>query len=469
MIRPGTRSSKARPSGEFSGESVLVVGLGVSGFAAARYLVRLGARVRVSEQAAGPAFEERARTLRDEGADVETGGHHLDRLNADLAVLSPGVPPRAEVVASLMESNIEVISEIELAYRVARCDFLAVTGTNGKTTTTSLLSSMLDEAGIPSAAAGNIGLPLIDAVASVPDGGAIATEVSSFQLATTSTFRPKVAVLLNVAEDHTDWHGSVEAYAAAKARVVENQLEDDVFVFNAEDPTAASVAAAAVSRTVPFSAHGLPQDGIGVREQTMVWRGRPVVSLGDIPIPGSAGLEDSLAAAGAALEFGVEADAVTKAIRNFRPLPHRLQVVARIDGVDYIDDSKATNPHATLVAVQGLNDVVLIAGGRSKGVDLSPLVGTVPPVIAVIALGESAADIEKIFSELVPVEQVEDMNSAVRAAHARSVRGGSVLLSPGCASLDMYDGYAARGDHFKRAVQDLMTEVSGEGPDDVGE
>jgi UDP-N-acetylmuramoylalanine--D-glutamate ligase len=452
--------------GEFAGRSVLVVGLGASGFAAARTLARGGAEVRVTEQSSGPAVEERARELRSQGVDVETGGHDLGRTDVDLAVLSPGVPPSAGVVEALRRADVEVISEVELAYRCARCDFLAVTGTNGKTTTTSLLSAMLAEAGIRSTAAGNIGLPLIEAVASIPPGGAIATEVSSFQLATTHTFRPKIAVLLNVAEDHTDWHGSIEAYAAAKARITSNQQADDSFVFNNEDPTAVRVAADARSRTVPFSTLSSPEHGIGIYDATVVWRGRRVVNVDQIRLPGSAGLEDAVAAAGAALEYGAPIDAVARAIDRFHALPHRLELVGRVGEVAYIDDSKATNPHATLAAVRGLNDVVLIAGGRSKGMDLSPLVATVPPVIAVVAIGESAPEIEKTFSDVVPVDRVGDMGSAVSAAHHRAIPGGSVLLSPGCASLDMYESYAARGDDFRRAVDQLMaleTEKRGNG------
>lgn len=436
-------------------KEVLVVGLGASGWAAARALVDIGAKVRVTESSDTDAMQERAATLRSKGATVELGRHDLDHLEADLAVVSPGIPPTADVMKALEHSATPVISEVELAYQLAACDFLAVTGTNGKTTTTSLLASMLAHGGVPSIAAGNIGLPLIDAISEVGEGGAIALEVSSFQLAAIDTFRPKVAVLLNIAEDHTDWHGSIDAYAAAKARIIENQLADDHFVVNAHDARAMAIAERARSRVVRVLTDDAPHDGIGILNGEVMWRGEPIFDIGDILLPGRAGLEDTLAAAAAALSFGVGLDGIRAAIRAFAPLRHRLEEIATVDHVRYIDDSKATNPHATLAAVSGLTDVVLIAGGRSKGIDLSSLADTVPPVIAVVAIGEAADEVQEVFSGLVPVDRASSMEDAVLAARARSVPGGSVLLAPGCASLDMYRSYSERGDHFARIVRDL--------------
>jgi UDP-N-acetylmuramoylalanine--D-glutamate ligase len=441
----------------FAGSRVLVVGLGSSGFAAAKALLARDAKVRVTESAVTSAIEDRAATLRRLGAEVEVGGHDHSRLDADLAILSPGIAPSAPVVQALVSDGVEIWGEVELAFRIASCDFLAVTGTNGKTTTTSLLAAMLRAGGIDSVAAGNIGLPLVDAVASVPEGGAVAVEVSSFQLATTVRFHPQVAVLLNIAEDHTDWHGSLDAYAAAKARIVENQTANDTFVVNAGDGLAAKIAGRAPSRVLWFSATDLPPEPavIGVSGGAVTWRGRRVFGLDSVPLPGRGGAEDAIAAAGAALEYGVSIDSVADALRSFQPLPHRSQLVADIGGVSYIDDSKATNPHATLAAVRGLSRVVLIAGGRSKNIDLAPLASAVPPVEAVVALGEAAGEVETVFEGLVPVQRAASMSEAVRLASAAASSGGSVLLSPGCASLDMYESYAARGDAFARAVQEL--------------
>jgi UDP-N-acetylmuramoylalanine--D-glutamate ligase len=452
---------------QWRGRELLVVGLGVSGYAAARALLRLGARVTVTELAATEALRERAAELEAAGARVELGGHDFARGHDGLAVVSPGIPPHSDALVSLAAAGADVWSEVELAYRIGECrygsaegrgaiSFLAVTGTNGKTTTTSLLAAMLAEGGERSVAGGNIGLPLVDAVEQVGPGGVVALEVSSFQLASIHEFRAEVAVLLNIAADHLDYHGDLDAYAAAKARIVENQTSADVFVCNLDDPLAMKVAAQAPGRVVTFSATDRSAD-LAVAAHALTWRGDAFAPLESLHLPGRAGVEDALAAAGAALEHGVAPAAVARAIASFRPLAHRVQTVAEVDGVEYVDDSKATNPHATLAALAGRRDVVLIAGGRSKGNDLSELARGVPPVIAVVALGEAAPELARVFEELVPVDVVADMEAAVAAARGRSVAGGSVLLAPGCASLDMYPSYAARGDDFARCVRDMKS------------
>jgi UDP-N-acetylmuramoylalanine--D-glutamate ligase len=448
---------------DVAGRRVLVVGLGVSGLAAARALSSLGARVKVTEVADDTSIRDRAAALRAEGAEVETGGHNLDALrDFDLAVVSPGIPPGSEIVEWLLAQGTDVVGEVELAFELGSCDFLAVTGTNGKTTTTSLLAEMLSEGGVKSAAAGNIGLALIDAVGEVGAGGAIALEVSSFQLETTRTFAPTVGVVLNVAEDHTDWHTTFEAYARAKARITANQGADDTLIYNLEDPVAVRIAGSSRARKVPFSASHAPADGIGCNGEDIVYKGVALIPVANLPLVGRAGIEDVSAAAAAALEYGVDARAIVRAIKGFKPLSHRLETIAEVAGVRFIDDSTATNPHATLTAVQDLEGVVLIAGGRSKGIDLSALKQTVPPVRAVVVLGEASDELEKVFGDVVEVVRASSMEEAVQLAHERSLPGGSVLLSPGCASLDMFKDYAARGEAFVRAVRSMIGERTGE-------
>nr|MBA3431954.1 UDP-N-acetylmuramoyl-L-alanine--D-glutamate ligase [Actinomycetota bacterium] len=337
----------------FEDKRVLVVGLGVSGLAAARVLLRLGATVAVTEAGSSEVLEGRAEELRRAGAHVVIGGHDPALLDADLAVVSPGIPPSSPVVTSLWEAGIPLWSEIELAYRLARCDFLAVTGTNGKTTTTSLLAAMLASAGVSSMAAGNIGLPLVEAVSNVPAGGAIAVEVSSFQLETIELFRPRAAVLLNVAEDHTDWHGSFDAYAAAKGRITENQTGDDTFLPNHDDRIAMEIAARAPSQVLAWSSTNVPTGGIGVRDGCVVQGDVELFHSSEVPIPGEAGLQDAIAAAAAAVSYGIDLRAIRRALKDFHPPPHRLELIAEAGGVSYIDDSKATNPHATITAVKG--------------------------------------------------------------------------------------------------------------------
>ncbi|MFN2526647.1 MAG: UDP-N-acetylmuramoyl-L-alanine--D-glutamate ligase [Actinomycetota bacterium] len=444
---------------DFTGKRVLVVGLGSSGLAAAKALLDIEAKVRVTDSVDDSVRRERAESLRRLGAEVEIGGHDLEAPHADLAILSPGVPLHAPVVKAVQSAGIELIGELELAWRLTHAEVLAVTGTNGKTTTTSLLTDMLHEGGVGAIAAGNIGLPAVEAAVAAPSDAVLVLEVSSFQLATIQRFKPRLAVLLNVAEDHIDWHESVAAYGAAKERLVENQEEGDIFVFNLEDRFAAELAGKARSLAVPFSARKAPANGIGLSGDDVIWRGRRLFGVGEISLPGTAGLENTLAAAAAALEYGIEPFAVGQATKNFRPLPHRLDTIAEFAGVLYIDDSKATNPHAVLGAVSGLQDVVLIAGGRAKGMDLSVLAETVPPVRAVVALGESKDAIAEVFEPLVPVELSSTMDDAVRRAHRLAVSGGSVLLSPGCASLDMYENYARRGEEFARAVKSLLASM----------
>jgi UDP-N-acetylmuramoylalanine--D-glutamate ligase len=449
---------KRSPELELAGRRVLVVGLGASGLAAARALKKRGAHVRVTELSSGEDVRARSAALEREGIDAEVGGHHLAGLDADLAVVSPGIPPTAPVIETLQRAGTEIVSEIELAFRVASCGFAAVTGTNGKTTTTSLLAAMLAESGVETVAAGNIGLPLIDAVDGAGPDAIIAAEVSSFQLAMTRDFRPRVAVILNVAQDHIDWHGGLEAYVASKARIVANQGPDDALVFNLEDARCGHIARAARSQRVDFSVRRAPGSGMGVDDGWVMWRGRRLLPVEDVMLPGRAGLEDTLAASAAALLLGVEIVALRRVIASFRPLPHRLEVVATVGGVAFIDDSKATNPHAALAAVEALNDVVLIAGGRSKGMDLTPLKDSVPPVKGVVALGEARDILCAVFSGLVPVETADSMTDAVGRAAAMAGGKGSVLLSPACASLDMYPSYVARGEDFARAARALGDE-----------
>lgn len=448
---------------QLEGRRVLVVGLGVSGAATARVLTTLGARVKVTEGGSSPAVLERAAALRAQGVEVEIGGHDLSDIDADLAVVSPGIPPAAPVMKHLSRGRIDVWSEVELASRLATCDFLAVTGTNGKTTTTTLLAQMLDKSGVKSLAAGNIGLPLIEAVQEVPQGGAIAVEVSSFQLAFIDTFKPRTACILNVAEDHMDWHGSVASYARAKARITENQDGNDVFIPNATDTVAMHVADRTRARVCPFSAVDVPAAGIGVRNGSIEWKGEPLLPVDAVGLPGRAGLEDAMAAAASALDYGLPQSTVVETIRTFAPLRHRFEIVARWRGVTFVDDSKATNPHATIAAVADQEDVVLIAGGRSKGIDLSPMKVLAPRLSAVVALGEAREEIARLFEGDVPVDVVDGMDEAVDRAMTRSSGRGSVLLSPGCASLDMYESYAHRGDDFARAVRDLIAKHEGRG------
>jgi len=449
-----------------AGDRVVVLGLGLSGEAAARHLLRLGADVTVFDSADDPVLRERARSLTGARSVL---GHPTEEASAaawaaDLVVASPGVPEHSQALEAARSAGTPVWSEVELAYRLASAPILGVTGTNGKTTTTRMLADALAAAGLRAAAAGNIGRPLIDAA--VEDHDVIVAELSSFQLRHIVTFRAPVGILLNVAPDHLDWHGTFDDYVAAKARLLENQRAEDVAVHH-DDETCAR-AAATKGKRLAFDVGTLPAGGAGVDASgwIVVPEGR-VVEASALRARGRPALAHAVAAAAAACAFGAAPDPVGRALAAFLPLPHRMELVAVVDGVSYVNDSKATNPHAVRAALEGLERVVLIAGGRNKGLDLGALAGGAGMIRAVVAIGESAAEVEAAFAaSAVPVLRATTMDDAVARASALAGPGDTVLLSPGGASFDMFADYKARGEAFRAAVKRLE---AGAGPTETGE
>ena len=453
-----------------------MLGLGRSGMSAARLLAAQGVEVRVSERDDTPALQACARELAGLGVSATLGGEHPELAAwAEALVVSPGVPPVNPVIVAARARGVPVWSEVELAWRFATVPVLAVTGTNGKTTTTSLLAGILSAGGWRAVAAGNIGFPLVDAVgelAGCAEPAVIVCEVSSFQLANTETFRPAIAVVLNVADDHYDWHQGYEDYLAAKARIAACQGPEDLLVVSAADRGTLRIAESAASRPAAFGlgdlatvsaardAVGRPLAGVaGIEDQLVVaelaGERHRVVEIAKIRLSGPHNQENVLAASLAALAFGVPAEVVGPAVARFEPLAHRTTSIAEINGVRYVDDSKATNPHATLRALQGMERVVLIAGGRAKGLDLSPLVAEVPRLLGVVAMGEATAELEAQFSGLLPFATAASVEEAVGVAAGWATPGDVVLLSPACSSLDQYSSYAERGDRFAAAVRAL--------------
>jgi UDP-N-acetylmuramoylalanine--D-glutamate ligase len=443
----------------FEGERAVVVGLGVSGAAAAEALAAEGARVRISEER---RVQLPAR-LSDLGVELAPGSHAREHLEgATVLVTSPGVPPDAPILRWAMERGIPIWGELELGARLCEVPVLAVTGTNGKTTTVELLAACLRADGIDAVACGNVGHPF---PAAAREGhAALVVEASSFQLRFHETFHPQISVLLNLAPDHLDWHGSLEAYRDAKSRIFINQSEGDTHIGNRDDR-----AAAAVSWRAPCPVRWFrsvkPVDGeIGYDPD-----GELVSRIGDGARLGwvageRAGLRvDAAAAAGAALAFGVAAPSIVAGIAAFEPLAHRGETVAVVDGVRFIDNSKATNVHAALAALAAVHDAVLIAGGRAKGVDLSPLAGVRDRLAGVVAIGEAAPDLVSLFDGLVPVEAASSIEDAVLVAHRMAPPRGAVLLAPACASWDMFRDYTERGDRFAAAARALAGEVSARG------
>lgn len=439
-------------------DRVLVLGLGLSGEAAARHLLRLRAAVTVADQADDAAVRERAKAL--DGARAFFGAAVDADLIGDceLVVTSPGVPERATVLDAARKAGVPIWSEVELAYRLARVPIIGVTGTNGKTTTVGMLAAGLSGAGVRAAAAGNIGRPLVDAA--VEDLQVIVAELSSFQLRHIVAFRAPVGVLLNAADDHLDWHGSFDAYLAAKGRLFENQTAEDVAVHLDDEPCARAVAASP-ARRVPFAVDRVPERGAGVTDGWVTVPEGRVVEAVRLRGRGRPALANAVAAAAAACAYGAAPDRVGDAIAGYQSPPHRMELVADIGGVAYINDSKATNPHAVLAALDGLERVILIAGGRNKGLDLGALAAG-PSVVRAIAIGESAPEIVTAFEGVgVPVERAPGMDEAVARAAAAAAPGDTVLLSPGCASFDMFADYKARGEAFRAAVKRLTSREGG--------
>ena len=442
----------------------MVVGLAVTGRAVARALLARGWHVEAVDDRPGPEVRQAAAELgiRLHGAPSASELGAAAR-RADLVVVSPGVPAAHPVFS--LPAGPEVVSEVELASRWAAAPIVAVTGTNGKTTVVTLVARMLAESGVKAVAAGNIGLPLIEAVETLPEeDGVLVVEVSSFQLALTTSFRPAVATWLNLAEDHLDWHPDLAHYSAAKARVWRNQEAGDVAVVNAEDDAVMAAATAgpdaARSRLVTF---GLEGGDYTCRGGELVGPdGTAIVTVEELPRSLPHDVANALAAVASAAPAGATVDGCARALRGFEGLPHRVALVRESGGVRFYDDSKATTPASVLAALSGFDDVVLIAGGRNKGIDLGALRAGAPRIRSVVAIGEAAAEVEDAFSGLRPVTRAESMTHAVELAAAAARPGGVVLLSPACTSFDWYRSYGQRGDDFAAAVRRLAGEGGGE-------
>jgi UDP-N-acetylmuramoylalanine--D-glutamate ligase len=445
-----------------AGRRVTVVGLARSGVAACRLLRACGARVTATDAKPASALGEVARALAAEGVRLHVGGHPPEAFaDAELCVTSPGVPAEHPALADCRRRGVPVIGEVELAYRAMTADVLAVTGTNGKTTTTALLGALAAESGRPVLVGGNIGRPLAAEALAVPPDGLVVAEVSSFQLETTETFRPRVAALLNVTPDHLDRHASVAAYAEAKARLFANQRGEDWAVVNADDPGAAALASRARGRLLWFSRTRPVDEGSHVAGGWVTLRlgGRdtPVCPVGEITLRGDHNLENVLAATVAAAWAGVAPERLRAAIRAFRAVSHRLEWVRELGGVAFYNDSKGTNVDATLKALAAFREpIVLIAGGRDKGQDFAPLAAAAAGrVKAAVVIGEGRATVGPALARVTAVHEADSMGGAVKRARELAAAGDVVLLSPACASFDMFRDYEHRGDVFREEVLKL--------------
>lgn len=433
-------------------EVALVVGLGIAGAASARALAARGWVVTATDDQLAPPAAERARVLADLGVatvarpdDVELSALVAA---ADVVVPSPGVPFAHPALVDARRRGIPVWSEFELAARWApELPLVAVTGTNGKTTVVTLIAAMLQASGRRTAAVGNTDVPLVDVLDGSLDIAVV--EASSFRLEFTETFAPAVAVWLNFAPDHLDWHPSLEHYRAAKAKVWSSQGADDVAIASIDDPVVAAAAQGLRSRVETF---GLTAGDWRQEGDHLVGPPGRLLAVAELARALPHDVTNALAAAAAAAAAGADLDAVRAVLQAFRGLPHRLALVGEHGGVRWYDDSKATVPAATATAVAAFDSVVLIAGGRNKGLDLGALASVAGRVRHVVAIGEAADDIALAFEGRSPVTRATSMDEAVVVAAGAAEQGDVVLLSPGCASFDWYGSYGERGDDFARAV-----------------
>jgi UDP-N-acetylmuramoylalanine--D-glutamate ligase len=444
---------------DLKNKRVLVVGIGRSGIASALFLQSRGAQVTVSDAKSEDQLREEIPVLLDHGIAVETGRHGERTFqNQDLIVVSPGVPADAQPLAQARALGEQVIGEIELAAEFLTGPIIAITGSNGKTTTTMLVGEILAKAGVKTLVGGNIGKPAISLVEQATPESVTVLEVSSFQLETIRKFRPKVAVVLNVTPDHLDRHGTFEAYAAAKARIFENQREHDFVVLNADDATCVAMAEDAKPQVFWFNRKHEVQQGTFVR-QGIVHLQRDgaeheIMPVSEIPLKGAHNVENVLAAICAAELMGCSPDVIRNAIREFKAVEHRLQYVASIRGVEYYNDSKATNVDATIKALESFaGNIHLILGGKDKGSDYTVLNALLRErVKCVYTIGAAAEKIEKHIAGAAKIVSSGTMQAAVSQASANAQSGDIVLLAPACASFDQFQNYEHRGRVFKELV-----------------
>jgi len=449
----------ARKAGQ-AGGMVAVLGLARSGRAAAELALRAGYRVYASDVGDTPALREAAEAVRRAGGEAEVGGHSVEKIAAcDLIVVSPGIPPTAPILAEPRVAAVPRVSELEFAFRYLDAPVAAVTGTNGKTTTTALASHLLQTAGLDAPAAGNIGLALSEVARRDPAPDWVVVEASSFQLADIDTFAPRIGVVTNLAPDHLDRYPSVEAYYADKARLFENATDASAWVLNGESPEVLALAGEAPGRRYLFRVRSVPEPdelgGFVADDGTLVLRTQagavPLVHTSELRILGEHNRANALAASLVAVLAGVDVDAVREGLRTFRALEHRLEPIVERNGILWINDSKATNVESTRVALRSITrPTVLLLGGRHKGEPYTTLLPEMKDrVKAVVAYGEAARLVEADLAGAVRVERVDGpFEDVIARAESLAVPGDVILLSPACSSYDMFRNYEERGRRF---------------------
>ena len=451
---------------ELKDKKVLVVGLARTGEALCRFLLRREACVRVTEKKTWEALGRGAALLRERGVEFETGGHKLETfLGADLVVLSPGVPPLSEAGAAA-EKGIPVISEIELAYAFLKGRIVGITGSNGKSTTTTLAHRILEDSGLRAFAAGNIGTPLISFAARSRDDDIYVSEISSFQLDAVRDFKVAVSAFLNISLNHLDWHGSFENYHAAKKKLVLAQVKGDAAILNRDDPLVWALRPEARSKVYAFSRRRKVARGCFLKDGRIVLRDRVETALmqaSEVRLPGLHNLENVMAAALVGHLFGVLPRRMRATIKGFKGLEHRLENVLTIKGVLFVNDSKATTVDAAIKALESFDrKIVLILGGKDKGGDFTLLRRPLEKKVRkVLLIGQAAGKIRAAVEGAVPLETAASFKELVRKGFEAALPGDVVLLAPACTSWDMFNNFEERGRTFKREVKSLARKMEG--------
>jgi UDP-N-acetylmuramoylalanine--D-glutamate ligase len=450
---------------DLKNKRVLVVGLGKSGLSAAMFLRARGARVTVSDTRSAVALAKEIPALLEAGIMVESGGHGLLTFRRqDLIVVSPGVPMDTPEVKQVVAFGLTVIGELELASRYLQGQVVAITGSNGKTTTTTLVGKIFADAGVPTQVGGNIGLPVIDLVAKSTPETVNVLEVSSFQLETVEEFHPRIAVILNVTPDHLDRHGSFEKYVAAKERIFARQGDGDALVLNGDDRVTQMCAARAKSEVFWFSGTKAVRRGAFVRDGVIVWVEKeggvtePIMLVSEVHLKGAHNIENVLAAVCAARLAKVSAESIRASVASFTAVEHRLELVRKLNGVEFYNDSKATNVDAAMKAVASFaKGIHLILGGKDKDSDYGLMAELLKErVKAVYTIGSAAEKIERQLHGVVKMVAAGTLETAVAEAAKAAVAGDVVLLSPACSSFDQFENYEHRGRVFRQLVNELI-------------
>ncbi|MCF6410469.1 UDP-N-acetylmuramoyl-L-alanine--D-glutamate ligase [Pseudalkalibacillus salsuginis] len=444
---------------ELNNKNVLVIGLAKSGFAAAKVLIKHGANVVVNDMKELEKNKE-AKELIAHGIEVHCGSHPLSLLDKpiDFIVKNPGIPYDNPLVKAALEKRIPIYTEVELASLLTEAEIIGITGSNGKTTTTTLLGLMLEGSPKKPIVAGNIGTVLCEVADKAEWNDILVAELSSFQLMGIDSFKPHIGVLLNIFDAHLDYHGSREEYGKAKARLFMNQTEDDFCVYNADDQEVASLIKDVKSTKVPFSTKQFLKEGACLRDNFIMYNDEPVITIKEIVLPGKHSLENILAATAAAKIAGASDHQIRNTLTSFSGVKHRLQYVETVEGVKFYNDSKATNILATQKAIAAFEDpLILLAGGLDRGNEFNELIPYLKNTKALITFGETAPKLMKAAKEagIKVIEHVDNVEKAVPVAYGYSATGDVVLLSPACASWDQYPSFEQRGDMFIEAVHKL--------------